>query len=91
MHLCLLVAGLVIAKVRHLLECLADACQVAVAKDAEAAREERQFAPVALHILGSQEADQRLRHGEADVRHARRPLPLSVSLLSRCPPAGDGL
>jgi hypothetical protein len=47
--------------VRVLLQRLPDARQVAVAEDAEAAREEARPLPVALDVLGGEEPDQRLR------------------------------
>ncbi len=62
----LLVASLVVAEVGVLLERLADAGDVAVAEDAEAAGEEGLLHAVALGILLLQERDQRLCHRQTE-------------------------
>ena len=49
-----------VAQAAVLLERLADSGDVAVAEDAEHARQERRLRPVALDPLGGQERDQRL-------------------------------
>ena len=71
MHHRLLVAALVVAKVGVLLERLADAGDVAVAEDAEAAGEEGLLHAVALDVLLLEEGDQRLGHRQAYRCHAR--------------------
>ena len=62
MHHRLLVARLVVAKVGVLLQGLAHAGHVAVAKDPETAREERLLPAVARHVLNLEELDQCLGH-----------------------------
>ena len=70
MHHRLLVAGQVVLQVRlagllGLEQGLAQAGHVAVAEDAPAALDEPLPHPVPLGVLGGQEADQGLGHGEA--------------------------
>ena len=67
---CLLVARLVVSEqVRILGESLANAREVAVAEDPEAALDEAVLDAVALRVLGGKESNQRLRHREADGAH----------------------
>ena len=76
----LLVARRVVGQqVVVLLQRLAEAGDVAVAEDAEAAGEEALAPPVALDVLGGEEADERLRDGEATVL---MPGPLEVGQAS---------
>jgi hypothetical protein len=51
MHHCLLVSGLEVAKLWRLLQGLANAGYIAVAKNAEATGEELMFLSVTLYIL----------------------------------------
>ena len=68
MHRALLVAHLVVAEIRVLLQRLADARHDAVAEDAEAAGEEGRLDAVTLDVLVLEELDERLRHGQANGR-----------------------
>ena len=55
------------------LQRLAEAGDVAMAEDGENAGEERHLAPVDDGLLGSQVADQGLRHGQPDGLHVMTP------------------
>ena len=57
-----------------LVDRLADAREVAVAEDAERAREERRLVAVALDGLHREEAHERLRHRQTYRRHLRAPI-----------------
>ena len=70
MDLRLFVARLVVAELRHLLECLADAGHIAVTEDAETTGKERLLRAIALHVLILQKSDDRLGHGQTPGRLA---------------------
>src|SRR5262249_55067414 len=65
MHRCLLVLRQVIAELRILLKCLADAGDTPVTEDAQATGEKRLTLPIALDMLAHQELHDGLRDGEA--------------------------
>jgi len=58
----LLVARLVVAELRHLLQCLADPADIAVAEDAEASGEKWLFSAVTFHVLVLEKCDDGLGH-----------------------------
>src|SRR2546421_12314058 len=62
MHHCLLVASLIIAKLGHLLQRLANSGDIAVAKDTKASGEKGLFSPVAFHVLVFEKCNNSLRH-----------------------------
>ena len=62
MHHSLLVAGLIIAELGHLLQCLANSGDIAVTKDTEASGEKGLFSPVAFHILVFEKGNDGLSH-----------------------------
>ena len=73
MHHRLLIAGLVIREfLTALLECLADAADIAVAKDPKHRRDQPSRLAVALAVLRLQVPHDRLRHGQADTVLMRR-------------------
>src|SRR5437588_4318985 len=51
MHHCLLVASLVIAELRHLLQSLTNPSDISMTKDAKASSKKGLLYPVALHVL----------------------------------------
>jgi len=57
MHHGLFVAGLVVAKFRHLLERLTDAGDIAMTKDAKTPGEKGLLYPIALHVLVLEKCD----------------------------------
>ena len=65
MHHGLLVASLIIAELGHLLQCLANSGDIAVAKDTKAAGKKRLFSPVALHVLIFEKGNDGLGHRQA--------------------------
>ena len=79
-----------IREVRILLQCLTDACHVAMTKDAKHACKELDFLPIAPNVLVLQEFDDGLRGRQSDCRHkfllihksvkAVTPLPIQDSL-----------
>src|SRR6266550_2858984 len=62
MHHSLLVAGLIIAELGHLLQCLANSGDIAVAKDTKASGEKGLFSPITFHILVFEKGDDGLGH-----------------------------
>src|SRR2546421_6220498 len=62
MHHGLLVAGLIIAELRNLLQCLANPGNIAVSKDTEASSEKGLFSPVAFYILVVEKGNDGLGH-----------------------------
>src|SRR5207253_421727 len=87
-HLGLLVARLVVAERGCLLQCLADAGQIAVAENTEAASEKRLLDPIALHELRLEVSDDRLCGGKA-TRLSHVDGPPTVSRTAR-PERGSG-
>ncbi len=63
MYHCLLIAGLVVAKIGILLESLSNARHIPMTKNPKTAREKQLFSSIPLHILIFQEGDDRLSHG----------------------------
>src|SRR5207248_438941 len=81
MHHCLLVARLVVAELRHLLQRLADSANIAMAKDAKATGKERLFNAVALYVLVFEKCNDGLGH-----RHTfcRLFVHICPRIISRC-------
>src|SRR5881227_908814 len=62
MYHSLLVASLIIAELGHLLQCLANSGDIAMAKDTKASGEKGLFSPVAFHVLVFEKGDDGLGH-----------------------------
>src|SRR5437660_5620628 len=62
MHHGLLVAGLIVAELRHLLQRLANPSNIAMSKNTEASSEKGLFSPVAFYILVVEKGNDGLGH-----------------------------
>src|SRR6266700_5180200 len=87
MYHSLLVASLIIAELGHLLQCLANSGDIAVAKDTKASGEKGLFLPITFHVLVFEKCNNSLRHRQTFCclfGHVCSPIILGTTLLARC-------